>query len=111
MIIVTLRIKVPGNRRREILDSARLITGPTTVQAGCISCKFYQDMDDPDSMLFVEEWSSREKYEHHVRSDTYRIILSLMDLSDSPPEIKLNSISQTEGLEAIEAMRGGSQRF
>ena len=65
MIIVTLRFKVPGNRRREFLDSARLITGPTMVQAGCISCNFYQDIDDPDSILFVEEWSSREKYEHH----------------------------------------------
>ena len=55
MIIVTLRIKVPGNRRKEFLDSARLIIGPTTVQHGCIGCRFYQDLDDPDAVLFLEE--------------------------------------------------------
>ncbi|MCP4195901.1 MAG: antibiotic biosynthesis monooxygenase, partial [Proteobacteria bacterium] len=44
MIIVTLRIKVPGNRRKEFLDSARLIIGPTQVQPGCIGCEFYQNL-------------------------------------------------------------------
>ena len=108
MIITTLRVKVPADQRKIFLDSARSVTGRTSVQPGCISCKFYQDIDDPDSMLFVEEWSSREEYEHHIRSDTFRIILSLIDLSDEAPEIKLNTISETEGLEAIEAVRSGN---
>ena len=87
----------------------RSVTGPTSVQPGCISCKFYQDIDDPDSMLFVEEWSSREEYEHHIRSDTFRIILSLIDLSDEAPLFKLDTISKTEGLEAIKAVRIGQR--
>jgi quinol monooxygenase YgiN len=109
MIIATLRIKVPADRRKIFLDSARSVTGRTSVQPGCISCKFYQDMDDPDSMLFVEEWSLREEYEHHIKSDTFRIILSLIDLSDEAPLFKLNTISKTEGLEAIEAVRIGQR--
>ena len=66
-------------------------------------------MDDPDSMLFMEEWSSCEEYEHHIKSDTFRIILSLIDLSDEAPLIKLNTISKTEGLETIEAVRIGQR--
>ena len=107
MHIVTLRIKVPRDQRKNFLDAARLVVGPTQVQPGCISCKFYQDIDDPDSMLFVEEWSSWEEYEHHIKSDTFRIILSLIDLSDEAPLFKLNTISKTEGLEAIEEVRSG----
>ncbi len=107
MIIVTLRIKVPGNRRKDFLDSVRSMLGPTKVQPGCISCDFYQDLNDPDALLYVEEWQSRQNLEHHVKSDLYRIILSVMDLSDGPPEFKLSTISQTEELEAIEAMRSG----
>ena len=105
MIIVTLRIKVPGGRRKEFLDSARLIIEPTKVQPGCISCGFYQDLNDPDAILFVEEWESRESLDHHIKSDSYRIVLSLLDLSGEPPEVKLSTISKTEGLEAIEALR------
>jgi len=109
MIIATLRVKVPADQRKIFLDSARSVTGRTSVQPGCISCKFYQDIDEPDNMLFMEEWSSREEYEHHIRSDTFRIILSLIDLSDEAPLIKLNTISKTEGLETIEAVRTGQR--
>ena len=105
MIIFTLRIKVPAERRKVFLDSARLTIGPTKVQPGCISCEFYQNLNDPDVVLYVEEWESRENLEHHIKSDPYRIILSLMELSAETPEIKLNTISKTEGLEAIEALR------
>ncbi len=109
MIITTLRVKVPADQRKIFIDSARSVTGPTSAQPGCISCKFYQDIDEPDNMLFVEEWSSREEYEHHIRSNTFRIILSLIDLSDETPLIKLNTISKTEGLEAIKAVRSGQR--
>jgi quinol monooxygenase YgiN len=105
MIIVTLRMKVPGERRKDFLDSARLILGPTKVQPGCISCGFYQDLNDADTALYVEEWESRESLEHHIKSNPYRIILSLMDLCRESPQFKVNTISNTEGLEAIEALR------
>ena len=105
MIITTMRIKVPGERRKDFLDSAELIIGPTKVQPGCISCGFYQDLNDPDAILFVEEWESRESLDKHIKSDSYRVILSLMELSTENPEFKLNTISETEGLEPVEALR------
>ena len=80
MIIVTLRMKVPGDRRKEFLDSARLIVGPTAVQPGCIVSKFYQDLDDPDAVLLVEEWESRENLEHHIKSESYRCSCSFLKL-------------------------------
>ena len=82
-----------------------MFTGPTKVQPGCISCGFYQDLDDPDAILFMEEWESRESLDHHIKSESYRIILSLLELSGEPPKIKINTVSKTEGLEAIEALR------
>ena len=105
MVIVTTRIRVPAQHRRDFLDSARLILGPTEVQPGCISCRLYQELGDPDAVLFVEEWKSREELDRHIKSDRYRIILSLMELSSGPPEVKLNTLLKTEGLEAIEAIR------
>jgi quinol monooxygenase YgiN len=105
MVIVTLRMKVPDGKRMTFLDAARLITGPTRVQPGCISCRFYQDIDDPAAVLLVEEWESQESLDRHVRSDDYRIILSLMELSIKAPEIKFNTISKTDAMEVIEALR------
>ena len=109
MIIVTLRIKVPRERHRDFMDSARLIVEPTKIQTGCISCRLYQDSDEPDVVFLVEEWKSRKELDRHLNSDQYRIVLSLMEASDQFSEIKLSTISKTEGLEAIEAVRSGKE--
>jgi quinol monooxygenase YgiN len=109
MIIVTLRIKVPRERHRDFMDSARLIVEPTKIQPGCISCRLYQDSDEADVVFLVEEWKSRMELDRHLNSEQYRIVLSLMEASDQFPEIKLNTISKTEGLEAIEAVRSGKE--
>jgi quinol monooxygenase YgiN len=109
MITVTLRIKVSSERRDDFLNSARLILGPTKIKPGCISCRLYQDLDEPDAVFLVEEWESREKLDRHLKSEQCRIILSLMEASAQSPEIKINTISKMEELEAIEAARGGQE--
>ena len=105
MIAVTVRIKVSHKRRQDFMNSARLILGPTRIKPGCISCRLYQDLDEPDAVFLVEEWESRENLDRHINSEQYRIVLSLMEASDQFPDIKINTISKTEGLEAIEAVR------
>ena len=109
MITVYLRLRVSHERHEGFMNSARLIPGPTRIQPGCISCRLHQDLDEPDAVFLVEEWESRKKLDRHFNSDQYRIILSLMEASDQFPDIKINTISKTEGLEAIEAVRNGSK--
>ena len=106
MYTVNLRIKIPRYHRKDFLDAARLVLGPTRVQPGCISCRFYQDLDDPDAVFLLEEWKTRADLNKHLISDRYRIILSLVEISVTPPEFKLRTISKTEGMEALEAVRG-----
>ena len=109
MVTVTLRIKVPRKRRQDFMNSAKLILGPTRIQSGCISCRLYQDLDEPDAVFLVEEWESREKLDRHFNSEQCRIMLSLMEASDQFPEININTVSKMEGLEAIEAVRKGQE--
>ena len=61
MITVTLRIKVPHKRRQDFISSAKLILGPTRIQSGCMSCRLYQDLEEPDAVFLVEEWESYMK--------------------------------------------------
>ena len=109
MITVSLGFRVSHKRRKDFMNSARLILGPTRIQPGCISCRLYQDLDESDAVFLVEEWESRKKLDRHLNSDQYRVILSLMEASDRFPDIKINTVSKTEGLEAIEVVRNGSK--
>ena len=105
MISFTLRIKVQADRRTDFLDTARMIIEPMLVLPGCESCRVSQDLNDMDIAILVEEWQSREDFEKHIRSDEFRVVLSLMELSSEKPEIKIATISKIEGFEAIEGIR------
>jgi quinol monooxygenase YgiN len=109
MVTINLRIKVSNKQRKDFINSAKLILGPTRIQNGCISCRLYQDLDEPDAIFLVQEWESREKLERYFSSEQCWIILSLIEASDQLPEIKINTVSKMEGLEAIEAARRGKE--
>ena len=105
MILVTLRMKVRHEKRQEYLKTVRGMLEPTSVEPGCISCRFYQDIENTNAFTFVEEWESQADLEKHLRTDTFRVLLYMMDLLSEPPEIKFNSVADTSGMEAIKAAR------
>lgn len=105
MYLVTLWIRIPRKHRNAFLDAARSVAGPCRVQLGCISCRFYQELDDPDSLILIQEWENKESLDHYMRSDEYRTILSLMESAYETPKFSLNTITKIEGLEAIEEVR------
>ncbi len=106
MIIASMKITVSHEKQQSVLQTIRTILGWTCAQPGCISMTFYQDTNDPESMALLEEWKDWASIENHIRSDSYRIILELMELSSEQPEIKFYSISETTGMEVIESLRG-----
>ncbi len=66
---------------------------------------FYQDTNDVDSLVLIEEWTDWTSLEIHIRSDSYRHILELTKLSSEQPEIKFLEISSSKGVEFIEKLR------
>ncbi len=106
MVIASLKITVSHEKQQDALQTVRAILGWTCAQPGCISMAFYQDTNDPESMVLLEEWEDWTSLENHIRSDTYRNILELMELSSKQPEIKFCTVSSTNGIEVIEKLRG-----
>lgn len=106
MITASLKLKIPAGKHKDAFDTIRPILGWTLAQPGCISMIFYQDTNTPDTMMLFEEWKDWDSLESHIRSDSYRNILELMELSFEQPEIKFSRISSTKGIEVIEKLRG-----
>ena len=105
MIIASLKINVPSEKHTYALQTVRSILGWTCAQPGCMSMEFYQDTNSPDILMLSEEWKDWASLENHIRSDTYRSILELMELSSKQPEIKFYSATDIKGMELIEDLR------
>ena len=106
MIIASLKIKVSHEKQQSALQTIRTILGWTCAQPSCISMTFYQDTNDTESMVLLEEWKDWRSIEEHIQSESYRNILELMELSSEQPEIKFNTVSSTKGMDVIEKLRG-----
>jgi quinol monooxygenase YgiN len=90
----------------EIVRLLRSLIEPTRVETGCISCRLYQDVNDPHSITWVEEWTCKEDLKHHLRSQQYRKILAALDMSDVQPDIRFDTVLETKGMQLIEEARG-----
>ena len=106
MVTSFLKIQVPHEKMKDAIQTVNSILGWTLAQPGCISMAFYEDTNQPGTMMVFETWENWPTLEKHIQSDSYRNILELMELSSEQPEIKFYSIADTKGMEVIERLRG-----
>jgi len=72
----------------------------------CGSCRLWSGVDDPNELILMEQWSSEEGLEDHIRSDEFRKVLAVMDLAVEEPEITRVKGSSNGGMELLERIRG-----
>lgn len=101
-ILVTLRMIVRPERRRDLLETMRGMLEPARVERGCLSYRLYEDVEDRNTFFLVEEWKTQKDLEGHLRTDNQRRLLALMDFLSEQPELQFNSVSNTAGMELIE---------
>jgi quinol monooxygenase YgiN len=105
MIVGSLRILPAPDRRAEVLEILQSVQGPMLAQPGCTACHIYEERGAEQAVVLVEMWESRAALETSLRSETHRRILGAVELSGSPPEIRFDHVSASEGMELIERSR------
>jgi len=101
MIFVTLRMNVRPERRSDLLETMRGMLEPVRVERGCLSYRLYEDVEDRNTFVLVEEWKTRIDLESHIRTDNHRRLMALMDLLNEQPELRFNTVSHTSGMDLI----------
>jgi len=64
-VIATLTTK-PGAAPR-LLDAARTCIAATRAEAGCLGYDLHASISDPDVLVFVEKWETREALTAHSK--------------------------------------------
>ena len=102
MFQATATIIAGSERRDEMIRTICSIVEPTKSEPGCLACGCYEDARDPNKLLFLERWRSREDFERHVRTDRFRVILSVVDMSAEKPQLSFDAIGRSDGLDYID---------
>jgi quinol monooxygenase YgiN len=88
--------------RSDFLDTMRGTLEPARVERGCLSYRFYEDVENRNAFVLVEEWATQADLERHIVRDNQRQLLELMDLLSEQPELRFNTVSHTEGMDLVE---------
>jgi quinol monooxygenase YgiN len=99
MIIIFLRIKARPEKRKELSQTLLSIVEQVRKESGCLSAGIYQDADNEEDFLVLEEWETQKDSDDHLQSDIFTILLGAGSLMRRPPEIVIHTVSRSSDLE------------
>jgi quinol monooxygenase YgiN len=105
MVLVTISITASARGRRDVLRALRVLAPPTRARPGCLGVHLLQGVDNRNAITWIEEWDSEDALKRHIRSDEYRTLLAVVDMSMREPEVRFHTIAKTAGMELIAACR------
>ena len=85
--------------------------GHATAKVGCAGFSISQDVTNPETLTICDQWTTREDLDEHVRSADYRLLLAVIDLSVTPPEISFDELEHLGGLDLVQTLRGSRETF
>ena len=105
MVLSTIRMAIPAEKHIDALKILKSIAQKSRDSSGSISSHIYRDIENSDILMIQECWEVVEKFELHARSDEYRNLLLVMEMSLKQPEVRFDTISESMGIETIEIIR------
>lgn len=77
---------------------------PAMIERGCLRCDLSIDTESRHTLIYSEEWASEESLTRQILSDRFVRVLMLMETASRPPELDFAFVSETRGLEFVEAV-------
>jgi quinol monooxygenase YgiN len=105
MYLAILKLKPQLGKQQEMLDILQSVEDQTRLECRCIVGGVFVQSLEEVSILYLEQWSSKEDLYRHIQSPLYRWVLSAMELSCEPPEISFHEVTRTYGMDLIESLR------
>ena len=105
MIVLRITMNVIPQKRLEVLQTLLSMIVPAGNEVGCLSNAGFCDIEDNNCFSLVQEWKTREELNHHLKSNRFGALLGTKALLCEPLKIQIHTVSQAEGMEAIENLR------
>jgi quinol monooxygenase YgiN len=101
-----ISMKVHMEKRTEMMQTLLSMIDPTGKEKGCLNYDVSCDIEGKTVFNLIEEWETREDLDRHIRSERFGVLLGTKSLLAKPLEMKIHTVSLSEGAEVVNALRG-----
>jgi quinol monooxygenase YgiN len=98
-------MNVLPEKQKEVMQTLLSMIEPPGKESGYLSYGIFCDIEDKNVFNLISEWETRQDLDHHIRSDLFSVLLGTKSLLCEPPQIEIHTVSRSEGMEAIDAVR------
>ena len=105
---MTIEWSVPLGQTRPITMALHSLAAEVRTSRGNIGCSVATDIGNRGTVRYTEEWLTEEDLRHHVRSDTFAQLVTLMEDATHPPRIEFTLVHETRGLDYVEEVRAST---
>ena len=105
MVIVKIALNALPEKQKEVIQTLLSMIESTVKERGCLSHRIFRDLEDENAFSLIDEWKTREDLEQHLRSAKFGVLLGTKSLLCEPPNIQIHTVSDSEGMAAVNAAR------
>ena len=106
MILVRVKMNALPQKQKEVMQTLFSMIESAGKEKGCLSYDVFCDIEARTVFNLIEEWETREDLNRHIRSERFSVLLGTKSLLVKPLEMKIHTVSHSEGAEAVNALRG-----
>ena len=93
-------------KQKEVMQTLLSMVETARKEKGCLSYEVFCDFEDKTVCNLIEEWETHEDLDRHIRSERFSVLLGTKSLLARPLEMKIHTVSHSEGVEVVNALRG-----
>ncbi len=108
MIQLLICLPVTAAAVKDVIDALRSVMLTARLDRACARARILVDADAPQSVWYVEEWCCRDSLEQRIRSEPFAQLVALMEAVTCPPSMEFRTVSDVQGLEYAESVKGKS---
>jgi quinol monooxygenase YgiN len=106
VIIVRIAMTALPEKQKELMQTLLSMIESTEEERGCLSHHVFRDIEDENVFSLIDEWETREDLIQHIMSAKFGVLLGTKSLLCEPPTIQIHTVSNSEGMAAVNAARG-----
>ncbi|MBP7866874.1 MAG: antibiotic biosynthesis monooxygenase [Acidobacteria bacterium] len=109
MILASIRMTIPPEKNGEVMKILGWVVELCRDDPNCLKCNLLGDLRERNVLVLEQVWRAQESLDLHLRSEEYRNLLMILELSLEKPEIRFDTISDSTGIETIERARSAGK--
>ncbi|MDQ6731261.1 MAG: antibiotic biosynthesis monooxygenase [Actinomycetota bacterium] len=111
MIVVVGRVRTDADRRAELIRLGQQVAQASRAEAGCLGYRLYEDTENENDFVFIEDWESEEALREHFATPHFAtphiaaFMAAFPATLSATPDVKFHTVAGTRDLTEISGSR------